>query len=208
MKATTAAEHCFFSKLIAWTYQKLSGLGGRRRRRRIGEDLARCRARSPMSTHSRRGRWSTGRLGTGLILPTALLETRGARTGELRRNAVIYFRDDERVTIIASKLGLPEHPAYNLRATRTSRSEASRSGDGDRRRGGACAALAARRPGLPAVRRVRDRARRPGRRSRSSSCFLAEQRQRERGAAGRRQRSLGDEPPVAGYRVEKRERAV
>jgi deazaflavin-dependent oxidoreductase (nitroreductase family) len=63
-------------------------------------------------------RLSGGRLGMGLLLPTALLETRGARTGRLRRNGVIYFHDGERVTIIASKLGLPEHPSwfYNARA--------------------------------------------------------------------------------------------
>ena len=48
----------------------------------------------------------------GLVLPTALLETRGARTGRPRRNGVIYFHDGERVTVIASKLGLPEHPAW------------------------------------------------------------------------------------------------
>jgi deazaflavin-dependent oxidoreductase (nitroreductase family) len=59
-----------------------------------------------------------GRMGLGLILPTALLETRGARTGRLRRNGVIYFHDGERVTIIASKLGLPHHPGWfhNLRS--------------------------------------------------------------------------------------------
>jgi deazaflavin-dependent oxidoreductase (nitroreductase family) len=63
-------------------------------------------------------RMTRGRLGMGLMLPTALLETRGARSGEVRRNAVIYFHDGERVTIVASKLGLPEHPAWfhNLRA--------------------------------------------------------------------------------------------
>jgi deazaflavin-dependent oxidoreductase (nitroreductase family) len=62
-------------------------------------------------------RLSRGRLGFGLLLPTALLETRGARTGRVRRNGVIYFHDGERVTIIASKLGLPQHPAWfhNLR---------------------------------------------------------------------------------------------
>jgi deazaflavin-dependent oxidoreductase (nitroreductase family) len=53
-----------------------------------------------------------GRLGFNLVIPTALLETRGARTGALRRNVVIYFHDGERVTIVASKLGLPEHPAW------------------------------------------------------------------------------------------------
>ena len=63
-------------------------------------------------------RLSGGRVGTGLLLPTSLLETRGARTGKPRRNGVIYFHDGERVTIIASKLGLPQHPAWfhNLRA--------------------------------------------------------------------------------------------
>lgn len=61
---------------------------------------------------------SGGRVGLGMLLPTALLETRGARTGRPRSNAVIYFHDGDRVTIIASKLGLPEHPAWfhNLRA--------------------------------------------------------------------------------------------
>ena len=57
-------------------------------------------------------RQTRGRLGTGLLLPTALLETRGARTGLPRRNAVIYFHDGERVTIIASKAGRPENPSW------------------------------------------------------------------------------------------------
>jgi hypothetical protein len=35
-------------------------------------------------------RLSGGRLRFGLLLPTALAETRGARTGALRRNGVIY----------------------------------------------------------------------------------------------------------------------
>ena len=63
-------------------------------------------------------RLTRGRLGFGLLLPTALLETRGARTGRPRSTAVIYFHDGERVVIVASKLGLPDHPAWfrNLRA--------------------------------------------------------------------------------------------
>ena len=63
-------------------------------------------------------RATRGRLGMGLVMPTALLETRGAKSGAVRRNAVIYFHDGDRVTIVASKLGLPEHPAWlhNLRA--------------------------------------------------------------------------------------------
>ena len=59
-----------------------------------------------------------GRLGMGLMVPTALLETRGARSGKVRRNGVIYFNDGERITIVASKLGMTEHPSWfhNLRA--------------------------------------------------------------------------------------------
>jgi deazaflavin-dependent oxidoreductase (nitroreductase family) len=63
-------------------------------------------------------RVTRGHLGTGLLLPTTLLQTRGARTGRVRRNAVIYFHDGDRVTIIASQAGRPGNPAwfYNARA--------------------------------------------------------------------------------------------
>jgi deazaflavin-dependent oxidoreductase (nitroreductase family) len=59
-----------------------------------------------------------GRLSTAGPLAVGLLESRGARTGLPRRNATLYFHDGDRVTIIASKRGLPENPAwyYNLRA--------------------------------------------------------------------------------------------
>lgn len=63
-------------------------------------------------------RLTRGRLGMGLVMPTVLLETRGAKSGAVRRNAVIYFHDGDRVTIVASKLGYEKHPAWfhNLRA--------------------------------------------------------------------------------------------
>jgi deazaflavin-dependent oxidoreductase (nitroreductase family) len=63
-------------------------------------------------------RLTRGRVGTGLLLPTALLQTRGARTGVVRRNAVIYFHDGERVTIFASQAGRPDNPSwfFNARA--------------------------------------------------------------------------------------------
>jgi deazaflavin-dependent oxidoreductase (nitroreductase family) len=63
-------------------------------------------------------RATRGRVGLGFPLPTALLETRGARSGAVRRNGVIYFHDSDRVTIVASKAGDPHHPAWfhNLRA--------------------------------------------------------------------------------------------
>jgi deazaflavin-dependent oxidoreductase (nitroreductase family) len=63
-------------------------------------------------------RITRGHFGMDLMIPTALLETRGAKTGALRRNVVIYFNDGDRVTIVASKLGLEKHPAWfhNLRS--------------------------------------------------------------------------------------------
>jgi deazaflavin-dependent oxidoreductase (nitroreductase family) len=58
-----------------------------------------------------------GRFSTGWPLTPGLLETRGARTGMPRLTATLYFHDGDRVTIIASKQGRPENPAwyYNLR---------------------------------------------------------------------------------------------
>jgi deazaflavin-dependent oxidoreductase (nitroreductase family) len=63
-------------------------------------------------------RATRGRLATTLVFPTALLETTGARSGERRRNAIIYFHDGDKVTIAASNAGAPSHPAWyhNLRA--------------------------------------------------------------------------------------------
>lgn len=57
-------------------------------------------------------RLTGGRLGLGMMLPSALLETRGARSGALRRNVVLYFHDGDRVIVVASKIGLPDHPAW------------------------------------------------------------------------------------------------
>ena len=64
-------------------------------------------------------RLTRGRVSTTLMIRTGVLETRGARTGELRRNAVIYWRDGEATVIAASHAGRPAHPSwyYNLLAT-------------------------------------------------------------------------------------------
>ena len=65
-------------------------------------------------------RLSNGRLASPLVFPTGLLETRGARTGAVRRKAVIYFhdleRDPQRVIVAASNAGRPDNPSwyYNL----------------------------------------------------------------------------------------------
>jgi deazaflavin-dependent oxidoreductase (nitroreductase family) len=65
-------------------------------------------------------RLTRGRFATTLMIRTGLLETRGARTGALRRNAVIYWHDGDRVTIAASQAGGPRNPAWfhNLVANR------------------------------------------------------------------------------------------
>jgi deazaflavin-dependent oxidoreductase (nitroreductase family) len=59
-----------------------------------------------------------GRLSSAGPLAAALLETRGARSGQPRRTATLYFHDGHRVTIIASKAGWAAHPAWyhNIRA--------------------------------------------------------------------------------------------
>lgn len=62
-------------------------------------------------------RLTRGRLRTTGPVASALLETRGARTGQPRRNATLYFHDGDGVIVVASKQGRPENPAwyYNLR---------------------------------------------------------------------------------------------
>jgi deazaflavin-dependent oxidoreductase (nitroreductase family) len=57
-------------------------------------------------------RVTRGRLSTALGLPVALLETRGAKSGAARANAVIYFHDGDTVTIVGSKAGAERHPAW------------------------------------------------------------------------------------------------
>src|SRR5215217_1648578 len=71
-------------------------------------------------------RLTAGRVGTGLLLPTALLQRRGARTGCVRRNAIIYFHDGDWVTVIASQVGRPEHSCWFHNARAKSRRPARR----------------------------------------------------------------------------------
>jgi deazaflavin-dependent oxidoreductase (nitroreductase family) len=63
-------------------------------------------------------RLTGGRVRSTGPLASAVLETTGARTGRPRRTATLYFHDGDRVIIIASKRGLPEHPSWyhNIRA--------------------------------------------------------------------------------------------
>lgn len=63
-------------------------------------------------------RLTRGRLATTLVIPTAVLETEGARTRIRRRNAIIYFMDGDRAIIAASNAGSATNPGwyYNLLA--------------------------------------------------------------------------------------------
>ncbi|WP_067485081.1 nitroreductase family deazaflavin-dependent oxidoreductase [Actinomadura hibisca] len=47
-------------------------------------------------------------------LPSLLLTTRGRRSGKLRRTALIYGRDGDRLLLVASNGGAPRHPAWYL----------------------------------------------------------------------------------------------
>lgn len=57
-------------------------------------------------------RLSGGRLRFRAAAADGALGDARPRTGALRRNGVIYFHDGDRVVIVASKLGLPQHPAW------------------------------------------------------------------------------------------------
>jgi deazaflavin-dependent oxidoreductase (nitroreductase family) len=63
--------------------------------------------------------WLTrGHFGTRLAMPFASMTTTGARSGQPRTAAVLYFSDGEDVILIASNFGGDHHPAWyhNLKA--------------------------------------------------------------------------------------------
>jgi deazaflavin-dependent oxidoreductase (nitroreductase family) len=45
---------------------------------------------------------------------TLLLTTRGRKSGKLRRTALIYARDGDRLVLVASNGGAPNHPSWYL----------------------------------------------------------------------------------------------
>jgi deazaflavin-dependent oxidoreductase (nitroreductase family) len=55
---------------------------------------------------------SRGRLGAGLVMPTAGLTTTGAKSGRVRSAAVLYFTDGDDVILIASNFGREKHPSW------------------------------------------------------------------------------------------------
>jgi deazaflavin-dependent oxidoreductase (nitroreductase family) len=65
-------------------------------------------------------RWSGGRLGNRFPggAPVGLLTTTGRKSGQRRTLPLIYLADGERIVLVASKGGMPAHPAWfgNLEA--------------------------------------------------------------------------------------------
>ena len=61
---------------------------------------------------------SGGRLSISVGQQVGLLETVGAKSGEVRKTPLLFIRDGDHVVLIASMGGAPRHPAWlhNLRA--------------------------------------------------------------------------------------------
>jgi deazaflavin-dependent oxidoreductase (nitroreductase family) len=57
-------------------------------------------------------RLTGGRLAALLPVPVAVLETRDLRNGRPHRRVVIYFHDDERITVVPSRSGGPRDPFW------------------------------------------------------------------------------------------------
>jgi deazaflavin-dependent oxidoreductase (nitroreductase family) len=58
----------------------------------------------------------TWRIGAGFRkpVPICLLEHRGRRTGRLRTTPLVYLEDGDRIVVVASQAGRPEHPMWYL----------------------------------------------------------------------------------------------
>ena len=71
------------------------------------------------AVHNTAYRLSGGRLGKTMKgAPVMLLTTTGRKSGNPRTSPVLYVRDGDRIAIVASKGGAPQHPSWygNLRA--------------------------------------------------------------------------------------------
>ena len=66
----------------------------------------------------------------GLMLPSALLTTTGAKTGQPRTNPVFYFHDGPDVIVIASNYGADKHPAWYHNLTANPRVQIATNGGG------------------------------------------------------------------------------
>jgi len=97
--------------------KKPDGLDGEFARRVI-KLMARVNVAVYKLTRGRIG--GTWRVGAGWKdpVPICLVEHRGRRTGKLRTTPLVYLRDQDRVVVVASQAGRPQHPLWfrNLEA--------------------------------------------------------------------------------------------
>jgi deazaflavin-dependent oxidoreductase (nitroreductase family) len=59
------------------------------------------------------GKWRVG-AGFRKPPPICLLEHRGRKTGKIRTTPLVYLEDGERIVVVASQAGRPEHPMWYL----------------------------------------------------------------------------------------------
>lgn len=90
----------------------------------VGSLLIRFAARFDPLLHG----WTRGRYGHLVPMPFASMTTTGAKSGQPRTAAVIYFHDGDDVILIASNYGGTRHPAWyhNLRANPTAQLQRGR----------------------------------------------------------------------------------
>jgi deazaflavin-dependent oxidoreductase (nitroreductase family) len=87
------------------------GLDGEFARRVIGA-MAAANVTAYKLTRGRVG--GTWRIGAGWRspVPICLVEHRGRRTGKVRTTPLVYLRDRDRVVVVASQAGRPQHPLW------------------------------------------------------------------------------------------------
>ena len=92
---------------------KPEGLDGELARRVI-KVMAAANVRVYRLTRGRLG--GTWRIGAawGKPVPICLVEHRGRRTGRLRTTPLVFLRDGDRVVVVASQAGRPQHPLWYL----------------------------------------------------------------------------------------------
>lgn len=86
-----------------------------------------------LKVHQKLYELSDGLVGHRMLgVPTLLLRTTGARSGQTRTNGLVYARDGDRYLVVASKGGADTAPGWLFNCVRTpprkSRSDASASG--------------------------------------------------------------------------------
>ena len=88
----------------------------------LDSDRTRAIIKAMAAANVRLYRWTGGRVGgTWRIgagfrnpVPICLLEHRGRKTGKLRTTPLVYLQDGDRIIVVASQAGRPEHPMWYL----------------------------------------------------------------------------------------------